>query len=93
MVLVRTVRLGDWEFWIDERSGALYISVPDLGGMMDSLPRVPEQLVWAEEAFAQLPELEQIWATSWKLPVEALPALRALIERSGGTWQERNFDV
>lgn len=88
MTLVRNVRLGDWEFFVDDRPWGLYVSVPDCGGMADSLPRVPEQLVWAEAAFAELPALKQVWTTTWQLPPEALSDVRALIERSGGTWQE-----
>ena len=83
---MRTIRLGGWEFWLEERPGGFFLSVPDRGGMADSLPRVPEQLAWAEHAFAQLPALEQTWTTTWTFPPEALADLGALIERSGGTW-------
>jgi hypothetical protein len=88
VTIVRTVKLGEWEFWVEDRPWGLYFSVPDRGGMMDSLPRVPEQLEWAEAVFAELPALKQIWTTTWELPPEALPDVRALIERSGGTWDE-----
>jgi hypothetical protein len=92
-MLVRTVKLGDWEFWIEEGPWGVYVSVPDRGGQMDGVPRVAEQLAWAEESFAHVPLLEQIWSTSWKGPSEALPAVRALIEASGGTWEERDVVI
>jgi hypothetical protein len=88
MTLVRTVKLGDWEFWVEVGPQGMYVSVPDCGGMMDSLPRVPEQLAWAESAFAELPALRQVWSTTWQLPAEAAPDLRTLIETSGGSWEE-----
>lgn len=91
--MVRTVRLGDWEFLVQEQPGGFSVSVPDRGGMADSLPRVPEQLAWAEAAFAQVPALKQVWTTSWEVPPEALADVRELIERSGGTWEEVDIQV
>jgi hypothetical protein len=84
--LVRVVVVGDWEFHITEQSDGLYVSVPDCGGMADSVPRVPEQLVWAESAFATLPGLRRVWPTTWAVPPDALADLGALFERSGGHW-------
>jgi hypothetical protein len=88
MGLVATVQLREWEFHISETGGTIYVSVPDRGGMMDSIPRVPEQLAWAESAFADIPALKQIWSTSWEVPPEALAQLRELFERNGArlTW-------
>jgi hypothetical protein len=86
VTFIRTVTLGDWEFPIVQQPWGLYISVPDRGGMADSLPRVPDQLAWAESAFSALPALKQIWPTSWEISPEALPALQALFETSGGHW-------
>lgn len=83
VALVRTVRLGDWEFEITQQPWGLYVSVPDCGGMADSVPRVPEQLAWAEAAFAELPALKQVWATTWEVPADALPELLALFQRHG----------
>ena len=82
----RTIILGAWEFWLEENPRGVFLSVPDCGGMVDMLPRVPEQLEWAEEAFAQLRALERIWATTWKLPPEAVPHVEALFRRYGGQW-------
>lgn len=86
VALHRIVQLGPWEFEIVERPWGLFVGVPDCGGMADSLPRVPEQLAWAETAFAELPALERVWPTSWQLPPEALPDLEALFRRNGGRW-------
>lgn len=83
-----TVRLGDWEFLISEEPGTSAVSVPDCGGMADSLPRVPEQLAWAERVFAELPALKQVWPTTWEFRSEALPELRALFESHGARWDE-----
>ena len=60
MSLDRTIVLGAWEFWLVERPDALYLSVPDCGGMADSHPRVPEQLAWTETTLAALPALERL---------------------------------
>jgi hypothetical protein len=92
MGLVGTVALGDWEFHITEQPWALYISAPDCGGMADSLPRVPDQLAWAEQAFAEVPALKQVWQTTWEVTPGALPAPRALFERNGGQWQYQAGD-
>ncbi len=86
VALDRTVRLGEWEFQIVEQPWGLFVGVPDAGGMVDSVPRVPEQLEWAEAAFATLPALERVWPTAWKLPPEALPELEELFRRNGGSW-------
>ena len=86
MGLSRTVSMGSWEFHFFQQPGALYVDVPDRGGMMDSVPRIPEQLEWAEAAFATLPALERVWPTSWKVPPEALPDLEALLRSHGATW-------
>ena len=83
MALDRTIVLGAWEFWLVERPDALYLSVPDCGGMADSCPRVPEQLAWAERTFAALPALEQVWPTTWKVPLAALSALERLLREHG----------
>lgn len=87
MGLVTTVMVGEWEFDITEQAGAMYVSVPDCGGMADSLPRVPEQLAWAEKAFRELPQLKQVWPTTWEIPPGALPELRALFQRNGAHWR------
>jgi len=86
MALTRTITLGTWEFWLEEQPWGAYISVPDCGGMVDMLPRVPEQLAWAEDVFATLPALERVWATTWKMPAAALPDLEALFHRHGAQW-------
>ena len=86
MALDRTVTLGEWEFRIEERPWGLFVSVPDCGGMADSVPRVPEQLDWAEEVFAAVPALKRTWPTTWQLPPEALPDLEAVFRRHGGRW-------
>jgi hypothetical protein len=78
--------LGGWEFQLDEQPWGLYIGVPDMGGMADSIPRVPEQLAWAEQVFAMLPALHRVWSTSWEVPPEALPELEALFRQHGGHW-------
>jgi hypothetical protein len=86
MVPVQVVTLGAWEFHITEQPWGLYVSVPDCGGVADSLPRYPEQLAWAESAFAALPALKRVWPTTWEVPPAALADLQALFERSGGHW-------
>jgi hypothetical protein len=83
MTIVRTITLGAWEFSLTEHAGQTFISVPDCGGMADSFPRVPEQLAWAEQAFASLPGLEQVWPTSWRVPTDVLPALERLLRDRG----------
>jgi hypothetical protein len=88
MRLIATATLGEWEFEITEQPWGLYVSVPDCGGMADSIPRVPEQLAWAEKAFVELPALKQVWSTTWEVPPEALPDLRALFQRAGARWQQ-----
>ena len=86
MGLIGRVTLGDWEFEITDQPWGTYVGVPDCGGMAESVPRVPEQLEWAEKAFAELPGLKQVWPTTWEVAPEALPALRAFFERSGAHW-------
>ena len=82
----RTIRLGDWQFSLDEQAGGLIVGVPHRGGVIDWVPQVPEQLAWAEAAFAELPALERVWVTDWRVPPAALPDLEALFRRHGATW-------
>lgn len=86
MALGACVTLGEWNFWVQENAGELYISVPDCGGMADCAPRVPAQLAWAEQAFASIPGLQRIWTTSWRIPPEVLPALEQLLRDRGARW-------
>jgi hypothetical protein len=88
MTVERTVTLDHWQFQLSERSGEWFISVPDCGGMVDSFPRVPEQLAWAERVFARLPELVQVWPTTWRVPTTALPALERLLREHGARWPD-----
>ena len=80
------VRLGGWEFWLHQQPWGTFVSVPDRGGMMDMLPRVPEQLAWAEAHFPEVPALERVWDTSWRVPPSALPDLEAFFRRHGASW-------
>lgn len=82
----RTVTLGAWSFYLDEGPSGLTLSIPDCGGMADSLPRVPEQLAWAERELAAVPGLVQVWPTAWEVPRGALVSLTALFERHGARW-------
>lgn len=78
------VHLGEWEFIIDTASsGVTYVSVPDCGGMADSVPRIPEQLEWAEATFAELAVLKQVWATSWEIAPGGMSQLEDLLRRHG----------
>jgi hypothetical protein len=83
---MRTIKLGDWEFQITEQAWGTYVSVPDMGGMADSLPRDDAQLAWAEAAFAELPALKQVWPTTWEIAPGALPQVEAWFERKGAHW-------
>jgi hypothetical protein len=83
-----TVTLGPWEFVLGERDDGWFFSVPDCGGFADSFPRVPEQLAWTEKTLAALPELVQIWPTSWRVPASALPALERLLREHGARWPQ-----
>jgi hypothetical protein len=82
----RDYRLGAWEFFLEEHEAELVLRVPDCGGQMDMLPKVPEQLAWAEPRIAaELPLARQVWDVSWVLPLDALPAVEAFFRRHGAT--------
>ena len=86
MTREHTITLGPWEFVLGERAGEWTLAVPDCGGVVDSFPRVPEQLAWAEKNFAALPGLVQIWPTVWRVPVNALQAVERLFRGRGARW-------
>ncbi|HEY8377065.1 MAG TPA: hypothetical protein VIK91_11275 [Nannocystis sp.] len=86
MALGAVMTLGSWEFYVREYNGQTFLSVPDCGGMADSVPRVPEQLAWAEEVFAVLPGLEHVWPTAWRVPPDLAPALERLLRDRGVRW-------
>jgi hypothetical protein len=77
-----------WGFFFEDLDGGPALSIPDAGGMADSIPRVREQLEWLEARLSELPErdaLERVWPTVWKLRTPAaLEAVRALLRREGG---------
>lgn len=81
----RTLKLNGWEFWLRHGSNGWTLSVPDRGGMMDMVPRVPEQLAWAERELAKLPALTRTWDTTWSVPDDALADLEALLKAHGAT--------
>lgn len=82
----RTITLGPWTFYLEERPTGMTLSVPDCGGMADSVPRVPEQLEWAERELAAVPGLVRFWSTAWNVPPAALASLVALFVRHGARW-------
>lgn len=81
------ITLGEWEFWVTESDGRVFLAVPDCGGMADMIPKVPAQLAWAEQHLAGLP-LVQVWATTWEVPPGALPSVQTFFEGHGARWSE-----
>jgi hypothetical protein len=82
----RDYHLGGWEFFVREGAGELVLSVPDRGGQMDMVPKVAEQLAWAERHVpVELPAARQVWSVTWVLPPDALPEVDAFFRWHGAT--------
>ena len=75
-----------YEFRIESlEQGMIYISVPDLGGQMDSVAKYPEQLEWLEEKLEGIVGLKRVWNTSWEVESEnAMKNLENLFINEGG---------
>jgi hypothetical protein len=82
----RTYMLGDWEFFLEARDERLMLWIPDCGGQMDMLPKVPAQLAWVESRVAaELPAGRQEWDVTWVFPSDALADVEAFFRRHGAT--------
>jgi hypothetical protein len=75
-----TIHVAGWPFMMKTIGDERFVTIPDRGGMADMVPSIPEQHAWAESVFNAIPSLTQVWPTSWRVPDEALPAVRALLE-------------
>lgn len=57
-----------WVFTIEETpAGETYLSVPDQGGMADSMPKDQDQVDWLVARLAGVDGVARVWETSWRL--------------------------
>ena len=80
--------LKGWRFPVVGDPEVTGISVPDVGGQADMVPRDPAQLAWAEAHFEGIAGMRRIWATAWEVTTpRARAALLALWVREGGKFE------
>ena len=68
--IVKQTVSGEWVFDIGYKEDGIFIFIPDQGGQMDSVPKIPEQMLWCEAHFDDVQGLKRVWTTTWKAESE-----------------------